>query len=465
MEKSNEIKHLEALIDGQSQILELITQDKPLAEILEAITHWVEKQADHQLLASILFVDKEGRHLLHGAAPSLPPAYNKAIHGIEIGPSVGSCGTAAFTRKQVIVDDIEHDPLWANFKDLAMSFGLRACWSSPLISKQGNVLGTFAIYYKEPRKPTEDDLRLIQLVNRTTVLALEHKLAEEARQDIEISFQYMAESIPAMVWVSDADGRMTYMNKRWENYTGQSADIIKQQGWDGVLHPDDLQEALYKLQERAAKGENYEIYSRIKDSKGHYRWHLVLAYPRKNTAGEVVQWFGSSVDIHDQKSMVEELEQANEHSSRLADELQDALGQMEDEQKLLHDLLMNAPALICILRGPDHKFELVNPHYQELFPGRALKGKTVFEALPETKEQGFIDLLDNVYKTGQPYLGKGINLKIEDPDGSRREVVVDFVYQPLYKRGVVDGISVFAQDVSRQLNTYVSLNESTVGLS
>jgi PAS domain S-box-containing protein len=175
-------RHLEALVEGQSQVLEMITQGRPLPSILEAICAWAEAQSRNGMLASLLLLDAERKHLLHGAAPSLPAIYSQALHGLVIGPCAGSCGTAAFTKEPVVVEDIAHDPLWADYRDLALPHRLRACWSTPLIANNGEVLGTFAMYYRHPRLPTDDDLQIIRLVSRTAVLAIEHKQAEEERE-------------------------------------------------------------------------------------------------------------------------------------------------------------------------------------------------------------------------------------------------------------------------------------------
>lgn len=177
-----EYRSLEALVEGQSQVLEMITRGESLPSILEAIARWVEAQSRDGLLASILLLDDERRHLLHGAAPSLPETYNTAIDGLTIGPLSGSCGTAAYTQKAVFVEDIAEDPRWEDYRELALPHGLRACWSTPLIGSDGDVLGTFAMYYRHPGLPTADDLHLIQLVTRTAVLAIEHKQAEEERE-------------------------------------------------------------------------------------------------------------------------------------------------------------------------------------------------------------------------------------------------------------------------------------------
>lgn len=129
-----------------------------LAELVKT----AETQSTQQVVASILLVDASGKHLVHGAAPSLPGAYCKAIDGIEIGPNQGSCGTAAHYRRTVVVDDIHASALWANFRELAGSHGLRACWSTPILSSDGlRVLGTFALYHRVVAVPSKRDIELV----------------------------------------------------------------------------------------------------------------------------------------------------------------------------------------------------------------------------------------------------------------------------------------------------------------
>lgn len=182
-EKLKSYEDLERLLDGQSEILRLIAEGVAIEYISTHIVRWVESYTNGDMHASILFMDESGEHLLHGAAPSLPLEYNKAINSIRIGPNVGSCGTAAYTRQPVIVEDIENDPLWKDFKDLALKFSLRSCWSTPLISKNGAVLGTFALYTQNVSRPTLADIHLVNLVSRTAVLALEfHALEKEMKR-------------------------------------------------------------------------------------------------------------------------------------------------------------------------------------------------------------------------------------------------------------------------------------------
>ncbi len=176
-----ERRRAEMLLQHQKDVLELVTLDAPLPIVLDRLVRVVEEHATDGMLASILLLDQDGAHLRHGAAPSLPDAYNDAIDGVAIGPSVGSCGTAAYRREPVIVTDIATDPLWADFRALALGHGLAACWSTPILARSGRVLGTFAIYYREPRAPNGHHFQIIQLVTRTAALAIERKQAEEER--------------------------------------------------------------------------------------------------------------------------------------------------------------------------------------------------------------------------------------------------------------------------------------------
>ena len=135
-----------------------------LEAILSRLLRAVEDDASGELMASVLLVDANGERLLHGAAPSLPKAYCDAIHGLAIGPNVGSCGTAAYLRHPVYVTDIADDVLWADYAAVAAEHGLRACWSTPIEDAVGRLVGTFAIYSRTPRSPAPAELEAIRLI-------------------------------------------------------------------------------------------------------------------------------------------------------------------------------------------------------------------------------------------------------------------------------------------------------------
>ena len=176
-----ERKRAEALRDGESRILEMIARDAPLEETLEKLVRVVEGQFDG-LLCSVLLLDEDGQHLRHGAAPSLPQPYVRAIDGLSIGPKAGSCGTAMYRREPVVVTDILQDPLWEEYRSVAEPYGLRACWSTPILAHSVKVLGSFAMYYREPRSPGPAETRALEMATHLAGIAIERKLAREERE-------------------------------------------------------------------------------------------------------------------------------------------------------------------------------------------------------------------------------------------------------------------------------------------
>jgi two-component system cell cycle sensor histidine kinase/response regulator CckA len=162
-------------------VLEMISSGAPLADVLTVLCQMIEERSPG-LSCSVLLLDPSGKCLRHGAAPSLPRGFTVALDGVVIGPHAGSCGTAAYLADTVIVTDIAVDPLWSDYRDLALSNGLRACWSTPIISNDKKVLGTFAMYYSEPRGPSRQDLQVIERATHLAAIAIERQRAETERQ-------------------------------------------------------------------------------------------------------------------------------------------------------------------------------------------------------------------------------------------------------------------------------------------
>jgi diguanylate cyclase (GGDEF)-like protein/PAS domain S-box-containing protein len=167
-----------ALRDGQAQILEMIATNAPLGDVLERLIFLIQSQFN-EIASSVLLLDETGTRLQCGAAPSLPDAYAKAVDGLPIGPKSGASGTAAYRRETVVVADIMTDPLWEDYRDLAAKYGFRSCWSTPILSHKGAILGAFATYSKEPREPTDAEMDLINIATRIAGIAIERKLAED----------------------------------------------------------------------------------------------------------------------------------------------------------------------------------------------------------------------------------------------------------------------------------------------
>jgi GAF domain-containing protein len=178
-EQSNAPRNEEAFRAGQQKILEMITENAPLGEILTSLVLLIEAQSP-EMLCSVLLLSDDGNHIRHGAAPNLPEQYVKAVDGAPIGPKDGSCGTAMYRGTPVIVTDIFSDPLWEDYRDLAAGTGLRACWSTPIMSRRGKVLGSFAMYYRQPRTPTGDEARLTNVATHLAGVAIEHQREQES---------------------------------------------------------------------------------------------------------------------------------------------------------------------------------------------------------------------------------------------------------------------------------------------
>ncbi len=170
---------LEMIQQGRNNTLKLLAQGYPLQEVLTALIENCESLFSN-MLGSILLLDESGTRLIRGAAPSLPAYFNDAINGIEIGEGVGCCGTAAHRKQTVIVSDIETHPYWDVCRELVLKAGLKACWSQPILSTEHKVLGTFAMYYREIRSPSKDELNFINDTANLAGIAIEFYRKETA---------------------------------------------------------------------------------------------------------------------------------------------------------------------------------------------------------------------------------------------------------------------------------------------
>jgi PAS domain S-box-containing protein len=277
----------------------MIARGDPLNDTLDALVQVIEAQSD--MLGSILLLDADGIHLRHGAAPSLPAAYTAAIDGAAIGINVGSCGTAAFTRRAVYVEDIASDPLWRDYKDLALPHGLHACWSTPILDSSGRVLGTFALYYRRPMLPTEKHLRLIDLATQTAAICLIHHRQMKALRDSESRFRQLAESLPQLVWTCEPNGECDFLSRQWLEFTGVPAAEQLGFGWLAQIHPADRDDIISGWRSAVSRGTDHRSEFRIRRHDGTYRWFDTRATPVFDAAGNIIKWCGCNTDITDRR--------------------------------------------------------------------------------------------------------------------------------------------------------------------
>ena len=230
---------------GQRRLLEMIAGACPLSETLHAIVSLVEEQAQG-MLCSVLLVDESGTRLRTAAASAGLQAFSKAIDGVAIGPCAGSCGTAAHLRQLVVARDIATDPLWAGYRDLALRDGLRSSWSMPLVSPGGKLLGTFAMYYREPREPDAHELELIQSTAALAAIAIERAQSQQALSEAEDRYRRLVELSPEAVLVHQ-DLKYVYLNRAAVALLGaaQPEQLLGRPVFDFV-HPQQLE----KVRER-----------------------------------------------------------------------------------------------------------------------------------------------------------------------------------------------------------------------
>jgi PAS domain S-box-containing protein len=298
----------EQLLKKQKQVLEMIATGATVYQILDTLTRNIE-EFSRGMLCSILLVDSKGKSLRFGAAPSLPEHYNQAVDGIPIGYGVGSCGTAAYLGEPVIVSDIATDPFWVNFRNLALSYNLAACWSYPILSSTGKVLGTLAMYYHQPRTPSSKELQIIESAAHIAAIAIEQTLAKAALEKSEKHYKILAELSPVGIFNTDAQGNCLYVNQQWCAMAGFTVQESLGTGWSKAIHPDDREQIFKEWYEAA---ENYlPFYSehRFFNHQGETIWVLCQATPVWIENQEFMGYVGTVTDISDRKELESQLGQ------------------------------------------------------------------------------------------------------------------------------------------------------------
>jgi|GEM_PF-1619553 len=312
------------------------------------------------------------------------------------------------------------------------------------------------MYWQATHYPILDEQGQLQyILQRTQNVTEQHRAAQEAARaqqalaESQEHTRFILESLPVLIWTARPDGQRDYFNPRWLAFTGRSMEEELGDGWQQGIHPDDKERVLGSWQHSVATGEPYQVEYRLRRHDGFYRWTLVRAAPRRNAQGQVMLWVAGITDIHEQRQLVQELLEASEQQAALSEQAYQAYQKAENQRETYHSLFMQAPAMICILRGPEHRYEFVNPVYQSIFPHRQLQGRTVAEALPEIKDQGILELLDKVYQTGETFYGNELPLQLEREAGQPlRDCYFNFIYQQFREQGQPAGIMVFAFDVT-----------------
>jgi len=362
-------KQTETLHTAEKRTLEMIASGACLPDILERLCETIDAQAS-DVKSAVMLMDADGMHLRQAAGHRVPKGWVDAITPLRIGPCIGSCGSAAFLKQRVIVSDIARDPLWADYRELALSYGLRAAWSQPLLSKNQQVLGTFGMYYPEARTPSETDLRLIEGAGHIAVIAIEGERSQEAlrsafeeirnseaklRQD-ERELRQLIDFLPQHVLVLDKDGTLLQVNKTMLDYKGLTLEEMKGGGTreriNRDVHPDDLERVQNERRAGLSRGVPFETEKRLLGKDGQFRWFLFRYNPVLNEAGDIVRWFATATDVEDRKQAEDRVrneaialrEQIDRDSM-----FEDIVGSSEVLRKVLRQVARVAPSDSTVL--------------------------------------------------------------------------------------------------------------------
>src|SRR6266481_3033845 len=294
-------KRAEALLAAETRTLEMIANGARLADILERLCATIDAQA-RNTTSAVMLMDADRMRLWPVARPRLPKGWIEAITPLKIGPGIGSCGSAAFLKQRVIVSDIATDPLWVDYRDVALSYGLRAAWSQHLLSKTQQVLGSFGMYYAEPRTPDETDLRLIEGAGHIAVIAIEGERSQAALTKSEAELRTVIDAIPQLIVAIGADGKFLYVNQAVLEYTGLTKEEAESESIRGrFFHPEDVERLRDEREAAIPRGVPFEYEGRVRRKDGQYRWFLTQFKPLLGERREVIRWYGTGTDIDDRK--------------------------------------------------------------------------------------------------------------------------------------------------------------------
>jgi formate hydrogenlyase transcriptional activator len=332
--------------DAVLDALKMILLGASLNEVLTSVTRLIEAHSEGTL-CSIFLLDDDGMHLRYGVAPNLAESYRTATDGLRIGPNVGSCGAAAYLRQTIFVSDIASDPKWANFRDLALQSGLCAAWSSPIMSHDGKVLGTFCMYYREIRHPGSSEIQLIDHASRIAGIAIERErsqsaltMAFEKIKKAEAELWQIVDTIAQLVIFLNPGGRALHANRFTLEYTGLSPEDVTAEDFRArVFHPEDIERLGEERLKALSRGIPFENEQRARRRDGHYRWFHIRYNPLLDEQGLPVRWYAAGIDIEDRK-------QAEE---RTRNEIL-ALREQIDRDSMFEDLVGSSEALGKVLR-------------------------------------------------------------------------------------------------------------------
>ena len=390
---NEERKRSESLLNAEKRTLEMIANGASLSEVLNDLCDAIDAHAP-AVTSMVCLMDANGKQLWPAAGSHVPAAFTTAITPWPIGPGRGSCGTAAFTRQRVIIPDISNDPRWPDeARGLALSHGFCAAWSEPLISKNGDVLGTLCLSYAEPRTPNSRDLELIEAAGNIARIAIERERSRvaltRALEDVKRSegqLRNIFDSIPGFICSTSATGEVEIVNQGILEYLGMTFEEVRD--WSGVLHEDDRDLVTNEWRRSLETGEPYDIEHRIRRADGVYRWFHVRGLAVRDGQGCIVRWNLLVTDIDDRKIAEEKLRRDEQELRRMTDAIPQHIMVLAPDGTALHanqSLLDFTGLRLEDVQAEDFRTRFFHPEdVEQLYNERA---KALARGLPFENEQ------------------------------------------------------------------------------
>jgi diguanylate cyclase (GGDEF)-like protein/PAS domain S-box-containing protein len=299
----------------EHEILRAVAGAEPLTQTLERIALMVERhQADS--LCTILLLEEDGQRVRHGAAPSLSESFRHAVDGLSIGPRAGACGTAMWRSETVVCEDIATDPLWEAYLPLAQSEGLAACWSMPILSGGGRVLGSFAVYYRRPRAPQPGELDLLQGMRHLAGIAIEHHNVSEALRRSEAMYRATFEEAAVGMAHFSPDGRFLRVNEKLCKILGYPAGALLRLSYRDITHTEDIQAAAENLDSLVSGRANaYGTRKRYRRADGTSVWVNLSEAAVRDGNGALMYTVSVIEDVSEAHKLSEELSYRARHDS------------------------------------------------------------------------------------------------------------------------------------------------------
>jgi PAS domain S-box-containing protein len=314
------------LLEGQHLVLELIASGAPLRESLETLLRVIEAHCPG-MLCSILVLDCDGTHVRHGASPSLPESFTRAFDGQPIGESAGSCGTAAFRRAPVVVEDIATDPLWERYRDHALAHGLRACWSTPIFDERQRVLGTFALYFRTPSRPTDRHLRLVDLSTEAAAIAISRHRENEVRLASQERHRLAVTGGQVGIWEWTVGTNRLVCNHELKSMFGwpSDRDDVTYGTVMDAIHQDDRIGVQAALRRALDEGASFDEEYRIVRPDGAERWIAVKGRAEHEASGAPRRMIGVALDVTDRRRAETQRRESEQRFDMVARATHDAL--------------------------------------------------------------------------------------------------------------------------------------------